>query len=145
MTAQVHVSNTTSNEGFNSENDDVTCPRQRRWERSLLGKPDVRRLTKVISGTDYKGLHVASHSCLRHERTITGGAYITCTHVRRYVPQRLQVLSILQTQGLQGLFPTSVTTLECPVAGGNGSAHTSVTSSATLQLHTCTCESLHEY
>lgn len=116
MTAQVHVSNTTSNEGFNSENDDVTCPRQRRWERSLLGKSDVRRLTKVISGTDYKGLHVASHSCLRHERTITGGAYITCTHVHRYVPQRLQVLSILQTQGLQVLFPTSVTTLECPVA-----------------------------
>lgn len=76
MTAQAHVSNTTSNEGFNSEND-VTCPRQRRWERSLLGKSDVRRLSKVISGTDYnKGLHVASHSCLRHERTITGGAYL---------------------------------------------------------------------
>lgn len=88
MTAQVHISNTTSNEGFNSENDDVTCPRQRRWERSLLGKPDVRRLTKVISGTDYKGLHVASHSCLRHERTITGGAYITCTHVHRYLMYR---------------------------------------------------------
>lgn len=116
MTAQAHVSNTTSNEGFNSEND-VTCPRQRRWERSLLGKSDVRRLSKVISGTDYnKGLHVASHSCLRHERTITGGAYITCIHVHRYVPQRLQVLSILQTQGLQVLFPTSATTLECPVA-----------------------------
>lgn len=115
MTAQVHVSNTTSNEGFNSENN-VTCPRQRRWERSLLGKSDVRRLSKVISGTDYKGLYVASHSCLRHERTITGGAYITCTHVHSYVPQRLQVLSILQTQGLQVLFPTSVTTSECPVA-----------------------------
>lgn len=64
----------------------------------------------------------------------------TCTSVCTATPTGTVYSS---DAGTTGTFPDICDNVGVP--DGNGSAHTSVTSSATLQLHTCTCESLHEY